>query len=43
MWLKLCCSTLMVQASVLDGFLFDAPPFSRNGFSPPIGKSLGWP
>ena len=27
--------TLVVQAAVLDGLLFDAPPFSQDGFAAP--------
>ena len=29
----LCCLTLRVQAAVLDGLLFDAPPCSQDGFA----------
>ena len=29
---RLCCLTLMVQAAVLDGLLFGAPPFGHDGF-----------
>ena len=32
----------MVQAAVLDGLLFDAPPLNQNGFAPPeAGVSRG--
>ena len=32
----------MVQAAVLDGLLFDAPPFSQDGFAAPeVGVSRG--
>ena len=27
--------TLVVQATVLDGLVFDAPPFSQDGFAAP--------
>jgi ABC-type sugar transport system permease subunit len=30
---RLCHLTLVVQAAVLDGLLFDAPPFSQDGFT----------
>ena len=30
---RLCCLTLMVQAAVLDGLLFGAPPFGQDGFA----------
>ena len=36
LWLigfRLCHLTLVVQAAVLDGLLFDAPPFSQDGFT----------
>ena len=29
----LCRLTLMVQAAVLDGLVFDAPPFGKDGFA----------
>ena len=32
---RLCCLTLVVQAAFLDGLLFNAPPFSQNGFAAP--------
>jgi hypothetical protein len=31
----LCCLMLMVQAAVLDGLVFDVPPFSQDGFAAP--------
>lgn len=30
-----CCLTLMVQAAVLEVLVFDAPPFSQDGFAAP--------
>ena len=30
---RLCCLTLMVQAAVLDGLLFDASSFGQDGFA----------
>ena len=32
---RLCGLTPLVQASVLDGRVFDGPPFSRDGFIRP--------
>jgi hypothetical protein len=29
----LCCLTLVVQAAVLDGLVFDASPFCQDGFA----------
>jgi hypothetical protein len=29
----LCRLTLVVQAAVLDGLVFDVPPFSQDGFA----------
>ncbi len=33
MWFRSCCLALMVQAAVLDGLLFDVPPFGQDGFA----------
>ena len=39
--LRLCCLTLMVQAAVLDGLVFDAPPFGQDGFALPVHPQFG--